>query len=317
MTRYKNYMDGVEVPEELTLQLRELKAKKRVRPAWYYSAAGIAAALALAVGVGIWQAGRRVPTELAPTPGTGESNIIEPGLVIEPYAMDYSLGDVSREIRVEDLVAIFRGREQMLGWPVGTTYSGEVFFTSDGEASGAAVSVTGEGFSVRLELLMGAEIPSCVVFPDDNYDRTDINGVEVTAMEETLGDGFCTVSFFLDNCGYRADFHGENRREFAEIFAGRCVDEPLTLQNVKLDPTVATPVLPVSPGTPVTPEGNVPNDSVDVVEPEPPQPPEGIVPNYVVDNPTLDPTEPPEVMTPAYDPTEPPEEVSTPAVIPE
>ena len=53
MKRYVNYLNGIEAPEGLTARLTNLKPERRIRPAYLYRTAGIAAALALAVGLGV------------------------------------------------------------------------------------------------------------------------------------------------------------------------------------------------------------------------------------------------------------------------
>lgn len=104
---------------------------------------------------------------------------------------DYSLappGALRRDVTQEDLLTLVKGTENLtdhLDWPADGEWGGVLWFLSDGTPCGAAIWVTGEDCVISLELLAGAEVPSCVALPEDSYERTVVWDTEVTALKDS------------------------------------------------------------------------------------------------------------------------------------
>ena len=104
---------------------------------------------------------------------------------------DYSLappGALRRDVTQEDLLTLVKGAENLtdhLDWPADGEWSGVLWFLSDGTPCGAAIWVTGEDCVLSLELLAGAEVPSCVALSEDSYERTVVWDTEVTALKDS------------------------------------------------------------------------------------------------------------------------------------
>ena len=104
---------------------------------------------------------------------------------------DYSLappGALRRDAAENDLLALVKGAGNLtdhLDWPAGGELSGVLWFLADGTPCGAALWMTGGDCVLSLELLAGAEVPSCVVLPEDSYERTVVWDTEVTALKDS------------------------------------------------------------------------------------------------------------------------------------
>lgn len=104
---------------------------------------------------------------------------------------DYSLappGALRRDAAEGDLLTLVKGAGNLtdhLDWPAGGERSGVLWFLADGTPCGAALWVTGEDCVLSLELLAGAEVPSCAVLPEDRYERTVVWDTEVTALKDS------------------------------------------------------------------------------------------------------------------------------------
>ena len=137
-------------------------------------------------------------------------------------AADYALGgpdDVSREIGRADVQAML-GKTDMavhLLWGDDLDWSGVVWLKEDGTACAAALYADGAEVFFSLEMLAGHEVPDCVSYPDDAYERTQFCGTEITALKNVgymvREDGTellesRRVSCFANGIGYKMTIYG-------------------------------------------------------------------------------------------------------------
>ncbi len=236
MKRYKNYMDGIQPSDTLHERLKNLKAPEK-RPRRWVKWGALAAVLALVVGVGVWAAGTdRVgdaPShrETAAIPGTALNWVDASGL--EKSAGDYVLAPpdaLSRDVTAGDVAALCGGeaalRDHLL-WD-GLDWSGSLWFLEDGAPQAAALYAFGDRLKLSLEITKSGQIPSCVVYPDESYERTVWQGVEITALKNTgymvLDDGTelnesREVSFETGGVGYRLTIHAADPAQADELAA--------------------------------------------------------------------------------------------------
>ncbi len=291
MRRYKRYMDGVEVSDTLHEKLKNLKAPEK-RPNPWLKWGGLAAAVALVIGVGAWAAGLPTadqpavgplgpgeaapgipwpipdpggvlttgvpePAEPAPDPNdpehVGKNPGVDPGYWLaeeETQAyyflpalnwldasgldrQDYALapsGALYRDAVADDVTALCGGEEAMkdhLLWD-GLDWGGVLWFLEDGTPQAASVYADGDGLFLSLEIMKGGEVPSCIVFPDEDYQYTEWQGVEITALKNT---GYCVlddgtelregreVSFVADGVGYKLGLYTDDAERAGELCA--------------------------------------------------------------------------------------------------
>lgn len=138
-------------------------------------------------------------------------------------AADYSLvaspGAVSREIGRAGVQAML-GKTDMavhLLWGDDLDWSGVVWLKEDGTACAAALYADGAEVSFSLEMLAGREVPDCVAYPDDAYERTQFCGTEITGLKNmgymVREDGtelreYRRVSCFANGVGYKMTIYG-------------------------------------------------------------------------------------------------------------
>ena len=138
-------------------------------------------------------------------------------------AADYSLGGpdaVSREIGRADVQAMLTDKTDMaahLLWGDDLSWSGAVWLKGDGTACAAALYADGAEVSFSLEMLAGHEVPDCVAYPDDAYERTYFCGTEITGLKNTgymvREDGtelreYRRVSCFANGVGCKLTIYG-------------------------------------------------------------------------------------------------------------
>jgi hypothetical protein len=213
-------MDSLEVSPAFHEKLHALIAPKRT---WNWRPyAAVAAALVLAVGIGsfVWKgAGERSTLaetaadtlDIAPAlsgDGTGDNlqtgggyelsdgmtaaYYILPAIVYNEQTVsawaDYSLaapGAQSRSATREDVSALLDGADMgdHLLWTDDLTWNGTVWYSDDGAPCAAALYADGDEVSMQIELLSGGVVPDCVVYQDDDYEKTVFQGVEITALK--------------------------------------------------------------------------------------------------------------------------------------
>lgn len=227
MKRYQNYMDGIRPSDGLHSRLLELTVPKKTAHWQRYGA--LAAALALAVGVGAYGLDRLPGRDDMPG-GPAEIGVPEPGAVPEGpewtdsqpgtaggyevtdgdmalfcilpaviynepgqgagTSADYSLAApdaLSREAGLDDVKALLDGGDMSghLLWTDELGWSGTLWFSADGTPCAAALSASGDGVELYIEMMAGGEVPSCVRLPDEYYETTTFCGVEITALKNT------------------------------------------------------------------------------------------------------------------------------------
>ncbi len=294
MKRYKRYMDGIGVPDTLHEKLKNLKAPQK-RPNPWLKWGGLAAAMALVIGVGAWAVslpttdlpavgplgpGETAAPDILPAPDpeggvlttgvpepapdmpapdpndpehVGKNPGVDPGYWLaegETQAyyflpalnwvdasgldrQDYALappGALYRDAEAEDVTALCGGEAAMgdhLLWD-GLDWGGMLWFLEDGTPQAASVYADGENLFLSLEIMKGGEVPSCVVFPDEDYQHTEWQGVEITALKNT---GCCTlddgtelresreVSFVADGVGYKLGIYTDDAKRAGELCA--------------------------------------------------------------------------------------------------
>ena len=280
MKKYNEYMDGLEASDELHRRLMDLKAPvKKAIPIRKYAA--IAAALAVIIGglslaMDRYDRGRddiprsdhdlgtedkQLPDRSGPSePGSTEPGILEPGAP-EPYPvltfidatglptamMDYTLGPWDAIIRDAEAADIeqMMGREgfSALHWPEVGNFHGTLWFTADGTPCGVFLRGEGEDVTVELEMLVGYEVPSCIVWPKDHYSYTQLDGVEIRAFD--MGENRLEVSFLTDNVGYKATFSGESdTRGYAAAFVWYAIEGGIDFSGLSAEgshPLISAP----------------------------------------------------------------------------
>jgi hypothetical protein len=138
-------------------------------------------------------------------------------------AADYALGgpdDVSREAGRADVPAMLADKTDMavhLLWGDDLDWGGQVWLTEDGTAVAAALYADGAKVFFSLELLAGQEVPDCITYPDDAYERTQFCGAEITGLKNVgymvREDGTelresRRVSCFANGVGYKMTIYG-------------------------------------------------------------------------------------------------------------
>ena len=254
MKRYVNYMDTIEAPEGLAKSLAELKAEKKTVPLYRWAAA--AACLTLILGAGVlWhraQPGAELDDPSVQGEETGRQELdddlsldtdnthmttpvggwydLSDGETVARYllpllnfqpageraALDYTLGDTSREATEEDIESILGARwREHLGIPAEAETNANLYFSRDGEFCGFCLWAMWDGGQIVIEQCAGHNVPSCCVSQDDAYGHTDVDGVDVVTL---TWDDTCEVKFFTRGTGWKATVTGENYEELTARF---------------------------------------------------------------------------------------------------
>lgn len=315
MKRYKRYMDDIEAPDTLHEKLTNLKAPEK-RPNPWPKWGGLAAAVALVIGLVAWAVGLPgdlsaadplgpgetaasdiipepdpeggvlttgvpEPAEPAPDPDdpehVGKEPSVDPGYWLaegetQAYyflpalnwldaselgriAGDYCLapsGALIRDADYADVTVLCNGEWPMrnhLLWD-GLEWGGVLWFLEDGTPQAAALYADGAEIHLSLEIMKGGEVPSCVVCPDEAYERAEWGGVAITALENT---GYCVqddgtelresreVSFVADGVGYKLCLYAADADRADELcarFARYAIDGGLDLDVLPADGAV-------------------------------------------------------------------------------
>lgn len=256
MKRYQEYMDGIQAPEGLHERLLGLDAPKKTVRWQRYGTMAAALAVAIGLGAfGLsrlpeWNAvfhGVEIGNiDIAPAgPGTdidgdGQTQTgggyevandgstyycMLPAVVYNepagPGLADYSLAPpdaLSRQAGLDDVKALLGGADAAahLLWTDDLSWDGTLWFLANGTPCGICLSTKTDGLLFTVEMLAGSKVPSCVVFPDDHYETTTFNGVEITAVKNmgySVVDGVelresREVSCFADDIGYKLTIYG-------------------------------------------------------------------------------------------------------------
>lgn len=146
--------------------------------------------------------------------------------------MDYSLAPPSaihRDASLEDVLAFAGGEKAMadhLLWD-GLDWGGMVWFLEDGTPCAAFLHGGGNSLSFSLEVMKGGKVPSCIVLPDEYYETSQWQGVEITAVKNggyAVIDGVelnenREVSFFYDGVGYKLTLYADDTQRADELCA--------------------------------------------------------------------------------------------------
>lgn len=267
MKRYQEYMDGIQAPEGLHERLLGLDAPKKTVRWQRYGTMAAALAVAIGLGAfGLsrlpeWNAvfhGVEIGNiDIAPAgPGTdidgdGQTQTgggyevandgstyycMLPAVVYNepagPGLADYSLAPpdaLSRQAGLDDVKALLGDADMAahLLWTDDLEWSGTLWFGADGSASAAALSAEGDGVKLYIEMMASSEVPSCVIFPDDRYETTTFDGVEITALKNsgyTVANGVelresRELSCFADNVGYKLTIYGADGEQVENMCA--------------------------------------------------------------------------------------------------
>ena len=151
------------------------------------------------------------------------------GLARQDYALALP-GSLYRDASYADVTALCGGEEAMaihLLWD-GLDWGGVLWFSEDGTPQAASVYADGENLFLSLEIMKGGKVPSCVVFPEDDYQRTEYLGVKITALKNT---GYCVlddgtelresreVSFVVNGVGYKLSLDTDDAKRAGELCA--------------------------------------------------------------------------------------------------
>ena len=148
-------------------------------------------------------------------------------------AADYALAPPSaicRDASLDDVRAFAGGEKAMadhLLWD-GLDWDGLFWFLEDGTPCAASLYADGNGISFSLEVMKGGEVPSCIVFPEDSYERSTWGGVEITALKNggymVRDDGVelrekREVSFLCNGVGYKLTLYAGDAAQANEMCA--------------------------------------------------------------------------------------------------
>ena len=148
-------------------------------------------------------------------------------------AADYALAPpsaISRDASLDDVLAFAGGERAMadhLLWD-GLDWGGLFWFLEDGTPQAAALYADGHNLHFLLEVMKGGKVPSCIVFPDEYYETSQWQGVEITAVKNggyMLTDNGVElnekreVSFFCDGVGYKLTLYAGDAYRADELCA--------------------------------------------------------------------------------------------------
>ncbi len=156
--------------------------------------------------------------------------------------LDYALGKTLRDATEEEIEAALTPRwREHLDIP-DTAETEAVIWLRDGEITGLTLGATWEGNRVVIEQLLGANVPTCCVSPDDAYGHTDVDGTDVVTL--TRGDS-CETKFFINDTGWKATIAGEDYEDLTARFVRLGVREKnaglAAAFGAKTDPPSAPP----------------------------------------------------------------------------
>ena len=147
--------------------------------------------------------------------------------------LDYALAPPSaihRDASWDDVRAFAGGERAMadhLLWD-GLDWGGTLWFLEDGTPCAAGLSASGKNLEFYLEVMKGGDVPSCIVFPDEYYEKSRWQGVEITALKNggymVTDDGEelnekREVSFFCDGVGYKLTLYANDAYRADELCA--------------------------------------------------------------------------------------------------
>lgn len=148
-------------------------------------------------------------------------------------AADYALAPpsaISRGASLDDVRAFAGGEKAMadhLLWD-GLDWGGLFWFLENGTPQAAALYADGHNLHFLLEVMKGGKVPSCIVFPDEYYEKSQWQGVEITAVKNggyMVTDGGVElnekreVSFFYDGVGYKLTLYADDAYRADELCA--------------------------------------------------------------------------------------------------
>ena len=168
---------------------------------------------------------------------------------------DYSLappGALSREVELADLDTLLDGADMAvhLLWSDSWEWSGTAWFLEDGTPCAASLWADGDDIALNVEMMRGGDVPSCMVFPDESYETTTFNGVEITALKNigymAKDDGTQLresrmVSCFANDVGYKLTLYGVDEEYLGAIcahFVRWAITEGFDLSALSVDGAV-------------------------------------------------------------------------------
>ena len=170
-------------------------------------------------------------------------------------SLDYALAPPSairRDAALDDVRAFAGGQRVMadhLLWD-GLDWDGLFWFLEDGTPCAASLYADGNGVSFSLEIMKGGKVPSCIVLPEDSYERSTWGGVEITALKNggymVTDDGAelrenREVSFFYDGVGYKLTLYAADAARADELcarFVRYAIDDGFYLDVLSADGAV-------------------------------------------------------------------------------
>lgn len=152
--------------------------------------------------------------------------------VRESSMMDYTLAPPSaihRDASLDDVQVFCVGARAMadhLLWD-GLDWGGTFWFLEDGTPQAAALHAEGNGVRFFLEVMKGGKVPSCIRLPDEYYETSRWQGVEITAVKNgghAVIDGAelnenREVGFFCDGVGYKLTLYADDADRANELCA--------------------------------------------------------------------------------------------------
>lgn len=148
-------------------------------------------------------------------------------------AMDYALAPPSaihRDAALNDVLAFSGGERAMadhLLWD-SLDWGGTLWFLEDGTPQAAFLHAEENSLSFSLEVMKGGRVPSCIVLPDEYYETSQWQEVEITAVKNggyrITDDGAelrekREVSFFCGGVGYKLTLYAGDAARADEMCA--------------------------------------------------------------------------------------------------
>jgi hypothetical protein len=145
---------------------------------------------------------------------------------------DYSLaapGSESRKATLNDVKTLLGGADMSvhLLWSEDWTWGGTLWFSEDESPCAAALYATGGEVYLSVEPMEGSVVPDCIVYQDEDYERTQFQGVEITALKNmgmAIIDGVelnesRELSFYAKDMGCKLTIYGTDGDEIEAICA--------------------------------------------------------------------------------------------------
>ena len=203
-------------------------------------------------------------------------------------SMDYQLAPssaVSRDATWDD-VQLFAGGEKAMRdhllWE-GLTWGGTLWFSEDGTPCAASLYADGNGMSFTLEVMLGYDVPSCVVLPEEHYEISRFHGTRITAVKNggymVTDDGVelnekREISFYFNGAGYKLTLYAADAARADELcarFVRYAVDGGFHLDALTVD------------GADFVPHYDLGNEDSDIVYPDCPYCADGTVHTHPYD----------------------------------